>query len=956
MMEKFLAYQKPNNELFYYLAAKTGQKQQDGWLPIWAHLFDTAGVMEALLTRQHPNIAGNGMNLSHQEWIRLCVFLALVHDIGKCTPVFQSKITAYIPELSVPLADHGIEIPAYHTFLDSSETPHGLSGEAILLHLGCPLGVAAAVGAHHGRPQEIGDDVDDWIEIYEENFYGLDGEESSAGEQWETLWQEWLDLALHACGYAGVEDLPKLDIPSQVLATGMLIMADWIASNPTYFPLLELGDTDRSLAYPLRVQDGWKRLNLPQQWHPDTTYMDVLEFQKRFGFMWNSVQQEVVQAIEESGQPGIFILEAQMGVGKTEAALAGAELIASKLGCSGIFFGLPTQATANGIFPRLKQWAQRQSEQARHGIRLAHGMAELNEEYQSVFHGAAVQNEDVDEKGLVVHPWFEGRKQALLSEFVIGTVDQLLMAALKQKHVMLRHLGLAGKVVIVDECHAYDAYMNRYLDRALNWLGAYGVPVILLSATLPARRRRELIFAYQNTTVSQKERLDWEESRAYPLLTWTDGREVRQHNIQVDQPPQLIQMEQADRQQIPTLIKHAVSKGGCVGIVVNTVRQAQQLAQELHDMFPNYSVLLIHSRLLMADRLEREAELLRVLGKGSTPGQRNGVIVVGTQILEQSLDIDFDFLITQLCPMDLLLQRLGRLHRHGRQRPEGLDKAVCVVLDRDTPDDGTIAVYGKWLLYRTSQLLPKQIVLPTDISPLVQYTYQNGDEFLSKDDPAFPFWQEHQQNIRMKESRAQSFQLPDFDELDETMHGLLDSSPGNGDWTAQATVRDGAPGLDVLIMERRDSGEVAFLPWQYGGAAVPRDHVPSRQECRQILRQRIQLPGALCARALDHTIAALESIRQAVVPEWNYAPLLQGELFLFLDEHGKTELCGYQLTYTRALGLQCSRKEEQDGGAGIFAAGGAVDLCAQSGRQSGKTISDGSVDTGASDPGSGRRE
>lgn len=347
-----------------------------------------------------------------------------------------------------------------------------------------------------------------------------------------------------------------------------------------------------------------------------------------------------------------------------------------------------------------------------------------------------------------------------------------------------------------------------------------------------------------------------------------------------------------------------------MGIVLNTVRQAQQLAQKLQDLFPDHPVLLIHSRLLMADRSERETELLRILGKHSGPDQRDGVIVVGTQILEQSLDIDFDFLITQLCPMDLLLQRLGRLHRHERQRPEGLDKAVCAVLDRDTPDDGTVAVYGKWLLYRTSQLLPEQIALPCDISPLVQQTYRNGDEILSKEDPAFLFWQEHQQNIGQKESRAQSFCLPKADGLYETMHGLLDSSLGNGDWTAQATVRDGMPGLDVLVMELRDSGEVAFLPWQYGGAAVPRDHVPSQQECRQILRQRIQLPGVLCGRTLDRTIAALELLRQSVVPEWDYAPLLQGELFLFLDKQGRTELCGYQLTYTRALGLQCSRKEE----------------------------------------------
>lgn len=909
-MLKFSVFDHLKSEPFDYLAAKSGQRGQEGWLPVGAHLFDAAGVMELLTDRWSAEAVPVKMHLTKQEWARVCVFLALVHDIGKCTPVFQSKITAQIPELNSRLWARGIEVPGHNEFLEPSKTPHGLSGEAILLHLGCPAGIAAVVGSHHGCPQEIGEDLEDWLECYEENFYGLEGEESPAGVRWEALWQEWLELALCACGYASIKDLPQLDIPAQVLATGMLIMADWISSNTTYFPLLELGDTGQSLVYPGRIQNAWERLALPQPWNPTLYGMGVSDFRERFGFEWNTVQQGMVRAAEESVQPGIFILEAQMGVGKTEAALAGAELIASKLGCSGVFFGLPTQATANGLFPRLKQWAQQQSEKVQHAIRLAHGMAELNEEYQVIFHGTAVQNEDGDQTGLVVHPWFEGRKQALLSNFVVGTVDQLLMAALKQKHVMLRHLGLAGKVVIVDECHAYDAYMNRYLDRALNWLGAYGVPVILLSATLPARRRRDMILAYQNERAEKTECSSWNGSQAYPLLTWTDGIKVRQRNIRLGQPSRLIYIEQADRQQLPVLVEGIVSKNGCVGIVVNTVRQAQQLAQELMDIFPERSVLLIHACFLMADRSERETKLLQLLGKQSDPKQRKGMIVVGTQILEQSLDIDFDALITQLCPMDLLLQRLGRLHRHQRQRPSGLEKAVCMVLDQDAPDDGTTAIYGKWLLYRTAQLIPKQIVLPDDISPLVQQTYQNGTEVLPEGDPALVFWQEHQQTIKRKESAAQKFRIPNFDELDETIHGLLDNNLGDGEWAAQASVRDGTPGLEVLVLEWRGSGEVAFLPWQFDGAAVPGDRIPSQQECKRILRQRLRLPSALCGKRLDDTIAALERLRQLVVPEWSHAPLLQEELFLFLDEQGKTELCGYQLAYTREMGLQCKRKEE----------------------------------------------
>lgn len=135
---------------------------------------------------------------------------------------------------------------------------------------------------------------------------------------------------------------------------------------------------------------------------------------------------------------------------------------------------------------------------------------------------------------------------------MIGTVDQLLLAALAQKHVMLRHLGLAGKVVIIDECHAYDTYMNCYLDRTLEWLGWYKVPVILLSATLPARRRTELVEAYQQKKAAPD--APWETSCGYPLLTWTDGAEVKQTAISSDAPGQTVQLTTLTEPELPALL------------------------------------------------------------------------------------------------------------------------------------------------------------------------------------------------------------------------------------------------------------------------------------------------------------------------------------------------------------------------------------------------------------------
>ncbi len=630
---------------------------------------------------------------------------------------------------------------------------------------------------------------------------------------------------LQDCGFDDTTELYDLDPQEEVLLTGLLIMADWIASNTEYFPLIPVEELGSMQDYPARVDRAWEKLALPFPWEAQPGIADPQEFAVRFGFAPNAVQRAVLEAVDTAAEPGILILEAQMGVGKTEAALAAAEIMASRFGLGGVFFGLPTQATANGIFPRLLGWADTQSEETLpQAIKLAHGMAELNECYLRL-QGRGVQlEEDAQEEHRVqVHQWFRGNKQVLLANFVIGTVDQLLLAALAQKHVMLRHLGLAGKVVIIDECHAYDTYMNCYLDRALEWLGWYKVPVILLSATLPARRRTELVEAYQQKKAAPD--APWETSCGYPLLTWTDGAEVKQTAIPSDAPGQTVQLTTLTEPELPALLRRKLVEGGCAGVIVNTVKKAQKIAQLLRESLPDKEVQLFHAQFLMPDRAARENQLMARIGKGSAPECRNDLIVVGTQVMEQSLDIDLDVLVTELCPMDLLLQRIGRLHRHHRSRPAPLQQACCAVLDtgEDAFDAGSEAVYGQWLLWRTRKFLPRSIRLPEEISPLVQRVY--GWE---REVPGGAQGEEmrcvYEQTQEKKKARAEAYLVPQPETHRLAQLNTLDDWMQNegacSDPAARAAVRDGDPSVEVLVMQRRADGSIHFLPWQEGGSAV----------------------------------------------------------------------------------------------------------------------------------------
>lgn len=928
------------------LWAKKSRPPVVGWLPLAVHMADSAEVAQHLWSDWLPegtrrciargveisdDQAVNG--LTKEEWAeRLLVFVCASHDLGKAIPAFQCKPSAF-PEtqldfdLTERIRLNGLPLPedGYRGFQDVSKSPHALASLLLMERFGCGKNVSAIAGAHHGKPASATALDYQQIVNYPKNYHmGAEGRKA-----WEDVQTEFFFFALHLAGFEDVRHLPRPDMVAQVLLSGLVTMADWIASNEGCFPYLDLNASWSEILNPdkrgERADKGWSALRLPPLWIAEEGYKGASLYEDRFPanigkpFAPFPVQVLAAQAASQPGQPGILMIEAPMGQGKTEAALVAAEIFAFAAGRSGVFFALPTQATSDGMFPRIRRWAQQLDRSQRHSIRLAHGKAQFNEEYTRLFEGGS--GVDVDEpENLTVHPWFEGQKKSLLADFVVGTIDQLLMAALKQKHVMLRHLGLAGKVVIIDECHAYDAYMNQYLERALNWLGAYQVPVILLSATLPREKRNQLIGAYlEHQALSEPigQPIAFSETTCYPLVTWTDGMHVNAVVPTEKSPSRRVEIGGIRREDIAFFLKETLSGGGCAGVLLNTVKAAQEAAVSLKEVFGD-AVELLHSRFIAPDRAEKERRLLNELGKQglARPPLR---VVVGTQVLEQSLDIDFDLMLTELCPMDLLMQRIGRLHRHDRERPEQLKAARCIIIDRDIEslDAGSAAIYGRYLLLKTKAFLPSDgwVMLPEDIPGLVEAVYRDSMIAPILHDEIEQAKAAHEHTLSDKKQRANSFRIDPVWPGDETQRLNDWLSTDVSDQRGEAAVRDGDASIDVLMLIQDSNGGLRLPLAQPDISPIPTGLTPKPELAREIARQIIRLPRALCARwAMRQTIEELEKISKERLSAWQLSPWLKGELFLLLDENREAHLNGYLIRYNAFDGLTYQKEEGGHGG------------------------------------------
>ena len=967
--------------------AKSGYDPESRhWLPLWLHLLDSAALaghlarhwlaptVQDLIEREFADSASGLAPVD--EFCLLASWTAGVHDVGKCTPAFSCQVTS--------LDDRMAEVGLRHEHVDINERrklPHALAGHLILRSWltgehrwapGAAQALASVVGAHHGIPPTRAALTTD-----------LSGHEHLLGDEaWAATQRELLELVTARTGAGPL--LPgwgrhRWSQPFLVELSGLVIVADWLASTESYFPLLPLDDDGLDHlapdAHAERVATGRSRLEIPAPWHPrdegaDPDVLLTQRFELPGGARATDVQARTLEEARTMELPGMLIVEESTGGGKTEAALMAAEVLAARTGRAGVLFALPTQATTDAMFSRELSWLERIEEAYAAGgapsdfaVQLVHGRARLNEEARvlrrrgyeirdrllgalggqadSVPRPAGIGWDEEEARtsrtasakrrrraDLAILAWFNGRKKTMLADFVVTTVDHLLFEAMRAPHLAMRHLGLSRKVVVVDEVHSYSTYMNVYLERALTWLASYGVPVVLLSATLSEARCTALVDAYRRglrlAAGEQVPRRPAPETvrTPFPCLV-TAGRERTEVTAtSASGRRSTVHLRRLTKDALVPLLTEALADGGCALVVRNTVRRAQETYELLRETFGE-DVGLNHARFTIGDRLAKDADLLRRFGPPrSRPDRPHRAVVVATQVVEQSLDVDFDLLVSDLAPIDLVLQRMGRLHRHNRPRPPRLATPTCYIdyLPPTTSDDpavepGAKAIYGEQDMLMSAAALdrvldgPGVVTVPDDVHDLIEAVY-------GADAPVPPRWQEavSQAGEAYEAKRSDKFKSAQGFLLDEpkksgkstSLVGWLHTTASDNEEKGRAQVRDGEDSLEVILLDlHRDGGqeEPRTLPCQPGGTVhiIPTDCVPDPKVVRAMALSAVRLPASLSnARVIDQVIDELE---RWVVPAWQDEPQLRGQLFLLLED-GRAHLGGKTLEYSPTTGLK----------------------------------------------------
>lgn len=712
--------------------------------PFVYHSLDVMVVADEWLAASavlRHRLLGASDSVRYRAWVGF--FIAL-HDLGKLDVRFQAKAPKTLATLGIyPPGSWDRVITRFH---------HGIEGYRLASQeLGDWLGLddeddiddawdawqawMGAVAGHHGEIPSYCDDQDSSISSVPPPLRRTD----------RTIRQVWVHALAKLFLYPAGLSLQEPPPPVPSMLAGFCAVCDWLGSNADdgYFPYTP---PDQSLEDYLA-----SRRPVAQRILQDAGLLRGCLPIGGMGVVFPERQPRQVQCVVEqlAAAPGLVLMEAPTGSGKTEAALAHASRLLAAGVAESIVFALPTQATANAMLERLERIAPVLFPGDHPNLVLAHGKARFNPQFLELRQAVQATTVQAEDEALVqCARWLaQSRKRSFLGQIGVCTVDQVLVSVLPVRHSFVRSFGVGRSVLIIDEVHAYDSYMYGLLGEVLRWQRQAGGSVVLLSATLPHHQRQRLVDCWDGDTLLEAQ-------ADYPLLTQLNAQGLQTFLVaDAQQPPRrevAIELQESpgaypDESVLSRLI-HAAEAGARVVVIVNLVADAQRLTRELRGRTER-PVDIFHSRYRFRDRQQREQEVLRLYDP--TTASR-GRILVATQVVEQSLDLDFDWMVTQLCPADLLFQRLGRLHRHELSRPAAYAQAQCLVL---LPSEEDFALHGVIYgdlraLWRTRQRLQRAsgvIGFPEAYREWIESVYDQGswpDEPQAISDAADEYWAE----------------------------------------------------------------------------------------------------------------------------------------------------------------------------------------------------------------------
>lgn len=606
------------------LWGKTDKFDASRYHPLLFHLLDVGFVARDMWRVLSPHIRAGlaaSLGLTETDAEQVVVLLAAQHDLGKAS-AFQTKAPCLFDQVAAVGLTFAEQAPP--------QEPHGYV-TAATLPLFAEQGeggwqasrpsarrLARIVGGHHGTFPTASDLLEDRMTP-----------RTLGGEAWsearrallqalaETLYPDAPSVALST---------PTLDDPTLApLLGGFVSVADWIGSSQAHFPpagpisLKDYAPRARRQAQQALDAFGWTRR---PRFSAPAAFGDLFQDKEGRPFTPNPMQTEVVRVADAATEPYLLIVEEAMGQGKTEAALYALDRALTTQQAHGFYIAMPTQATGNAMFERILHDYLREPRAGderprprRHGgrqnLQLVHSGSFLSTAFDALQLAANDSGPGGEAERVVAESWFTARKQALLAPFGIGTIDQSLLSVLQARHWFVRLFGLAGKVVVFDEVHAYDVYMSKILGRLLGWLRALGCTVVLLSATLPRSRRRELCAAWAADAAPQEE--------PYPRVTVVNAGAAQTLPVTSQADEKAVRLERAGVgfQPLAERLRGDLPEGGCAAVICNTVGRAQ----EAYDLFraelakDGWEVLLFHARTPALWRQERERDVLDRYGK-----------------------------------------------------------------------------------------------------------------------------------------------------------------------------------------------------------------------------------------------------------------------------------------------------------------------------------------------------